>query len=157
MVLDSWRRPSGGKMSWFNLNYYLLSSFLTFQVLNWSRAIWPLLWDVLSYFLVLAACYWACFVTYRYLKRYHLAFNVASYKKAVLITGCDTGFGNMLARKLVSHGFQVLAGCLDPASSNATKLAEVHNVNVFPLDVTSEKSLHEALRVVSLQLESTGN
>ena len=34
--------------------------------------------------------------------------------KAVFITGCDTGFGNGLARKLDGCGFTVLAGCYIP-------------------------------------------
>lgn len=33
-------------------------------------------------------------------------------KKAVLITGCDTGIGNELAKRLDSLGFRVFAGCL---------------------------------------------
>ncbi|XP_042749315.1 17-beta-hydroxysteroid dehydrogenase type 6-like, partial [Lagopus leucura] len=32
--------------------------------------------------------------------------------KFVLITGCDSGFGNLLARQLDARGLQVLAGCL---------------------------------------------
>lgn len=32
--------------------------------------------------------------------------------KAVLITGCDTGLGNALARTLDSIGFRVFAACL---------------------------------------------
>ena len=32
--------------------------------------------------------------------------------RAVFITGCDTGFGNDLARRLDELGFKVFAGCL---------------------------------------------
>lgn len=32
--------------------------------------------------------------------------------KAVLITGCDTGFGHALAKHLHKLGFTVFAGCL---------------------------------------------
>ena len=33
-------------------------------------------------------------------------------KKAVLITGCDTGFGNLLAKRLANEGVTVFAACL---------------------------------------------
>ena len=32
--------------------------------------------------------------------------------KVVVITGCDTGFGRMLAERLSGQGFSVVAGCL---------------------------------------------
>lgn len=38
--------------------------------------------------------------------------------KAVLITGCDKGFGHALAKQLHSKGFTVFAGCLLLVSSN---------------------------------------
>ena len=31
-------------------------------------------------------------------------------KKCVLISGCDTGFGNLLARRLDEMGYEVIAG-----------------------------------------------
>lgn len=86
-MLDSWRRPSGGNLSWFNLKHMLLLSFVVFKLLQCSRGTYLPLWDLVSYLLVLVACYWAGFVAVRYIKRYRLAFTVASYKKAVLITG----------------------------------------------------------------------
>lgn len=33
-------------------------------------------------------------------------------KKTVAISGCDTGFGKLLALKLVKQGVPVIAGCL---------------------------------------------
>lgn len=37
-----------------------------------------------------------------------------------MITGCDTGFGNMLAKRLDKDGVKVFAGCL--TESGAQKL-----------------------------------
>ncbi|KAJ7317937.1 hypothetical protein JRQ81_004099 [Phrynocephalus forsythii] len=38
---------------------------------------------------------------------------LSSFKdKYVFITGCDSGFGNLLAKRLDKKGFRVLAGCL---------------------------------------------
>ena len=86
MVLESWRRPSGGNMHWFNMKHTLLLSFVTYKLLEWSSIMVPI-WSMLAYILVLASCYWFGFVACRWLKRYKLAFTVASYKKAVIITG----------------------------------------------------------------------
>lgn len=33
-------------------------------------------------------------------------------EKYVFVTGCDSGFGNLLCKKLDRKGFRVLAGCL---------------------------------------------
>ena len=73
-------------MGWFNLKSMLLLSFLTFKLIEWSSA-WLPIWDVLSYIMILAASYWFGFVAYRWLKRDYLALTIASYRKAVLITG----------------------------------------------------------------------
>ena len=42
--------------------------------------------------------------------------------KSVLITGCDTGIGNELAKYLDGLGFHVFAGCLDTSSEGAQRL-----------------------------------
>ena len=33
-------------------------------------------------------------------------------RRTVLITGCDSGFGNLLAKRLAKNGQKVFAGCL---------------------------------------------
>ena len=86
MVLDSWCRPSGISIGWLNLKHMLLLSFITFKLLHWTRNFLPI-WNISSYIFMLAASYWFGFIVYRWLKRNYLAFTIASYKKAVLITG----------------------------------------------------------------------
>lgn len=78
---------------------------------------------------------------------------------AVLVTGCDTGFGNLLARKLDKAGFKVLACCLFPDGSGAKELkAECSSkLSIIKLDVTSDKEVEAAYQEVESQLEASGN
>lgn len=39
--------------------------------------------------------------------------------QAILITGCDTGFGHAAARRLAAAGWAVYAGCLTEAGAAA--------------------------------------
>lgn len=74
---------------------------------------------------------------------------------AVLITGCDTGFGNLLARKLDSDGFKVYACCLFPAGDNAKQLkADCSGLlQIIKLDVTSDADVEAAYKKVERDLE----
>ena len=47
-----------------------------------------------------------------------LSFPTQAEGKAVLITGCNKGFGHALAKQLHAKGFTVFAGCLLVVSSN---------------------------------------
>lgn len=60
----------------------------------------------------------------------------------VAITGAEQGLGLELARLYASQGDSVLAGCLNPAKREIQDLAaELPNVQIVPLDVTSEGSV----------------
>lgn len=76
---------------------------------------------------------------------------------AVLVTGCDTGFGNLLARKLDKAGFKVLACCLFPDGSGAKQLKEDSSplLSIIKLDVTSDKDVEEAYEKVEKELNSS--
>ncbi|XP_049776763.1 estradiol 17-beta-dehydrogenase 2-like isoform X1 [Schistocerca cancellata] len=71
--------------------------------------------------------------------------------RAVLITGCDSGFGHELARHLDGLGVPVFAGCLFPDGPGARRLAAdcSSRLRVLPLDVTSDQQVADA--VVSVQ------
>jgi NAD(P)-dependent dehydrogenase (short-subunit alcohol dehydrogenase family) len=65
--------------------------------------------------------------------------------KAVLITGCDTGFGRLTAQKLDSEGdFRVFAGCLTQKGVEELKEGATDNLVPFLLDVTSDTSIKSA-------------
>lgn len=74
---------------------------------------------------------------------------------AVLITGCDTGFGNLLARKLDKAGFKVFACCLFPRGQGAKDLRSEcsSNLKIIKLDVTSDKDVEIAYSEVEDELK----
>ncbi|NWT20943.1 RDH16 dehydrogenase, partial [Vireo altiloquus] len=64
-------------------------------------------------------------------------------EKHVLITGCDSGFGNLLARQLDARGLRVLAACLTEAGATQLRAATSNRLQTVLLDVTSSKSIAE--------------
>ncbi|XP_077493314.1 retinol dehydrogenase 7-like isoform X1 [Amblyomma americanum] len=77
---------------------------------------------------------------------------VSSEGKAVLITGCDTGFGHLLAKFLARDGFVVFAGCLDAKSEGAMSLEKQANIKVLQMDVTKEVDIDDAYRTINAEL-----
>lgn len=77
---------------------------------------------------------------------------------AVLVTGCDTGFGNLLAHKLDRAGFKVYACCLFPESDNAKQLQKDCSgmLQIVKVDVTLDKDVEEAYQKVERDLELSG-
>jgi len=66
--------------------------------------------------------------------------------RVILISGCDSGFGHMLARDMAKEECTVLAGCLTQKAVDEWK--QVKNVVPFLLDITNEASLENASKVV---------
>lgn len=62
-------------------------------------------------------------------------------EKHVLITGCDSGFGNLLARQLDRRGLRVLAACLTEAGAAQLRAATSGRLQTVLLDVTSSESI----------------
>ncbi|XP_008497065.2 retinol dehydrogenase 16 [Calypte anna] len=77
-------------------------------------------------------------------------------EKFVLITGCDSGFGNLLARQLDKRGVRVLAACL--TQLGATRLQEVTSprLQTVLLDVTSSESIASATAWVKERVGNQG-
>ena len=76
--------------------------------------------------------------------------------KAVLITGCDTGFGHRLAQQLLDYGFTVFAGCLRSDSAGAKKLktyGKSNKIFILDMDVTNEQSVQNSLNSFKSSLE----
>ncbi|XP_077528700.1 retinol dehydrogenase 7-like [Haemaphysalis longicornis] len=96
----------------------------------------------------------AAHVLARFLWRRLFVTIVSGEGKAVLITGCDTGFGNMLAKRLAQDGFLVFAGCLDSNSEGAMVLKKSRNIRVLQLDITKDNQVDEALASVKRDLGS---
>ncbi|XP_072703663.1 retinol dehydrogenase 16-like [Ciconia boyciana] len=65
-------------------------------------------------------------------------------EKYVLITGCDSGFGNLLARQLDARGLRVLAACLTETGAARLRAAASPRLQTVLLDVTSSHSIAAA-------------
>ncbi|XP_013383713.1 D-beta-hydroxybutyrate dehydrogenase, mitochondrial-like isoform X1 [Lingula anatina] len=78
--------------------------------------------------------------------------------KAVLVTGCDTGLGHELVKRLDVRGLTLFAGCLSESSQGAMKLKEVcsDNVHVLQLDITKDEEVNAAFNFVSKTCNATG-
>ncbi|CAC5394299.1 RDH16 [Mytilus coruscus] len=74
-------------------------------------------------------------------------------QKHVLITGCDSGFGNSLAKYLDEIGVPVLAACLTESGQKNLKARCSSRLVTLNLDVTDEKSIGEAVQFVRSKLE----
>ncbi|KAI3421217.1 Protein CBR-dhs-20 [Globodera pallida] len=83
-------------------------------------------------------------------------------KRAVFVTGCDSGFGYLLALKLAQHGLPTYAGCLtkqgqDQLMEEAKKRGIGGKLKSVPLDITNDKSVKEASEFVRKDLSSGNN
>ncbi|XP_059191700.1 estradiol 17-beta-dehydrogenase 2 [Centropristis striata] len=78
--------------------------------------------------------------------------------KAVVITGCDSGFGHALAKRLSEAGVKVFAGVLDVNGVGAQQLRErgSENLQVLQLDVTDSSQIETAHRIICSQVADTG-
>ncbi|CAN7994702.1 unnamed protein product [Ixodes pacificus] len=76
--------------------------------------------------------------------------------KAVLITGCDTGFGNLLARRLAVKGYHVYAGFLFSQGAGAQELARCRGIQVIQMNVTSDDDVYSAYEDITKILGKNG-
>ncbi|KAI1287808.1 Retinol dehydrogenase 7 [Halotydeus destructor] len=77
--------------------------------------------------------------------------------KAVLITGCDSGFGNLIATQMNRLGFYTIAMCLDENSEGAKLLKEKAKrpslLQVLQVDVTDQSSIDKAFEKIEYSLQ----
>lgn len=78
--------------------------------------------------------------------------NLPVANKAVFVTGCDTGFGRVIAVTLRERGFNVFAGCLDPKSDGAEYLRPL-GVHVLHVDYLKPDTVVNAYDKISDVLE----
>ncbi|XP_054984479.1 retinol dehydrogenase 7-like isoform X2 [Sorex araneus] len=74
--------------------------------------------------------------------------------KHVFITGCDSGFGNLLARQLDRRGLRVLAACLTETGAESLRTQTSDRLETVILDVTKSESIAAATQWVK---ERTGD
>ncbi|KAI1290333.1 D-beta-hydroxybutyrate dehydrogenase, mitochondrial [Halotydeus destructor] len=78
---------------------------------------------------------------------------VESEGKAILITGCDTGFGHQLALQLNKLGYHVFAGCLfedgEGAKALKAEAANPRSMQVLSMDVTSYRDVAQCKGLIA--------
>ncbi|XP_062975814.1 17-beta-hydroxysteroid dehydrogenase type 6-like isoform X2 [Elgaria multicarinata webbii] len=77
-------------------------------------------------------------------------------EKYVFITGCDSGFGNKLARQLDARGLRVLAACLTQKGAEQLEKATSERLKATILDVTSTESVAAATKWVKSCIGNEG-
>ncbi|CAG2114257.1 unnamed protein product [Medioppia subpectinata] len=77
---------------------------------------------------------------------------ISPKNRAVLITGCDSGFGHNVCYQLDSYGFHVFAGVLSTDSESAEKLRTKcsNRLKVIKLDVTLDEDVKLAVKEIEL-------
>ncbi|XP_040896814.1 corticosteroid 11-beta-dehydrogenase isozyme 2 [Toxotes jaculatrix] len=70
-----------------------------------------------------------------------------AHGKAVLITGCDSGFGKATAKRLDALGFEVFATVLDLSGDGARELQRTcsPNLTLLQVDITQPQQVQQAL------------
>ncbi|KAG9477281.1 hypothetical protein GDO78_002593 [Eleutherodactylus coqui] len=76
--------------------------------------------------------------------------------KHVLITGCDSGFGNLAARTFDKKGFRVLATCLTESGAAALQQDTSTRVKIIRLDVTDDDNVKRVAKWVKDEVGEKG-
>ncbi|XP_005363778.1 retinol dehydrogenase 2-like [Microtus ochrogaster] len=76
--------------------------------------------------------------------------------KHVFITGCDTGFGNLLARLLDRRGMRVLAACLTEKGAEELRNKTSDRLETVILDVTNTENIVAATKWVKERVGNRG-
>ena len=93
-------------------------------------------------------------IIYRLYEYLNPSLNIDPHGKYVLITGCDTGFGNQLAIQLDKQGFNVLATVLIPTNIDLLKGKLSSRSDVFVLDITKDEDINTVYDLVKNKSET---
>ena len=67
----------------------------------------------------------------------------------ILVTGCDTGFGNVAAKRLDGMGCHVIAGCLTEAGETDLRKSCSEKLKTIEMDVSRAESIQRAYQLVN--------
>ncbi|KAH8025635.1 hypothetical protein HPB51_010719 [Rhipicephalus microplus] len=146
---------SGSEDMYRELTVYLLTPTLTYVALR----LMPALWTPLVYASCAIGLPLVCFFTLGYFLYSLLPDSgVSATGKAVLITGCDSGFGHRLAVRLDRLGFQVRSYvCSTECTSDACRNLLLHKTKI---DIKSKQALdiyfRQAVDYVRQNLDGNG-
>ncbi|GCB73646.1 retinol dehydrogenase 7-like isoform X2 [Scyliorhinus torazame] len=102
-------------------------------------------------YLIICALLYALYYWYRDGK---IITNVSD--KYVYITGCDSGFGNLLAKHLDQQGFNVLAACFTEKGTEELKNCTSSRLKTLQLDVVNSESINKAAEFVKSEVKGKG-
>uniref|UniRef100_A0A8C6UNY8 Retinol dehydrogenase 1 n=1 Tax=Neogobius melanostomus TaxID=47308 RepID=A0A8C6UNY8_9GOBI len=77
-------------------------------------------------------------------------------QRHVLITGCDSGFGNFLAQQLDSKGIPVIAGCFSEKGAADLSALTSSKLKTLQLNVTDSASIKRAVEFVRAEVGQRG-
>lgn len=77
-------------------------------------------------------------------------------EKYVYITGCDSGFGNLLARHLDQLGYRVIAGCYTEKGEDELKKKTSDRLTTTHLDVTDSESVSKVAALIKTLVGENG-
>ncbi|XP_063111049.1 17-beta-hydroxysteroid dehydrogenase type 6-like [Cavia porcellus] len=102
--------------------------------------------------------YLAALVGLYYLVRWYRERQVVSHlhDMYIFITGCDSGFGNLLARQLDMRGLRVLAACLTEEGAEKLRKRASERLETVILDVTQTESIAAATEWVKERVGDRG-
>ena len=76
----------------------------------------------------------------------------------ILITGCDHGYGNLLAQRLDMLGCHVIAACATDGGMNRLQQMTSSRLRAFKFDFGSENQIKQAVDFVQVNIpDDTGN
>ena len=104
---------------------------------------------------VFAICIFISIITIIYLNLSKIEIKNLS-RRCVFITGCDTGFGNLLARTLDKKGVLVIAGCLTEKGAYDLKDQTSSRLKTVLVDVTDHSSVQRACEFTCEQTRGIG-
>ena len=72
--------------------------------------------------------------------------------KYVFITGCDSGFGQLLAKMMDAKGMRVFAGCLTTSGARDLENVTSSRLETVPIDISKKESVMEAYETIKTKL-----
>ncbi|GMR46969.1 hypothetical protein PMAYCL1PPCAC_17164, partial [Pristionchus mayeri] len=100
------------------------------------------------------------FITYHVIQKVVGVFKISNLdKRAVFISGCDTGFGNLLAIKCLRRGMPVFAGCLTEKGAADLRDASASHpgkLETLIVNVASDESVEAAAKYLGIATKPYG-
>ncbi|KAK3107012.1 hypothetical protein FSP39_004944 [Pinctada imbricata] len=98
-----------------------------------------------------------CYYIFRYLDEKWREGRITNIvNRYVLVTGCDSGFGNAIAKQLDKLGVRVFASCLTEKGEKDIKSAGSSRMITLRLDVTDHEAISKAVQFVKKTLPADG-